>query len=118
MDKIVVNDLSDIEGIKYMLQYINSVIIPFFVKRSVRDDESVVSREKLTILWINKRKKASKIIKNNGKWPKDESVNITVEENENYYRSIPKFVIRCDFNPNRERYFRSEDVIIQNSELF
>ena len=81
VDKIVVNDLSDIEGIKYMLQYINSVIVPFFVKRSVRDDESVVSREKLTILWI-------------------------------------KFVISCDFNPNRERYFRSEDVIIQNSELF
>ena len=77
-----------------------------------------MSREKLTILWINKRKKATKIIKNNGRWPKDESVNITVEENENYYRSIPKFVISCDFNPNRERYFRSEDVIIQNSELF
>ena len=46
-----------------------------------------VSREKLTQLWIDKRKKAIAIIKNNGLWPKIVQVSITPFRNEQYYMS-------------------------------
>ena len=79
------------------LNFINNIVQPFFSRGNSTDDRQLVSRDKLVNLWINKRRKAIKVIKNNGYWPRNNQVEIPLQENEDYYKSLSKYVICDDF---------------------
>ena len=91
-------DKSSIEFLEKQLYFINNTIRNFFTLkcRINVNDCQVVSRDKLTNLWINSRKKAIAIIKNNGNWPVHNNVPITVNQNENYYKSSNKYIAESD----------------------
>ena len=57
-----------------------NTIMPFFSsKRRGNDNRNEVSKEKLTRLWLQRRKKAISVIRNNGFWPNIENADISVQ---------------------------------------
>ena len=65
-----------------------------------------VSMEKLTGLWLNKRKKVISIIKNNGNLPNFEQFSISAETQEQCSSPLNKYVPKDSFiNKNEEQYF-------------
>ena len=70
-DLEVVDENYPIMFVKAQLDFITKILRPYFsVKHSntLINNEDIVSRERLTNLWLNKRKKAIQIIKDGGKW--------------------------------------------------
>ena len=62
--------------------------------------------EKLTGLWLNKRKKVINIIKNNGNLPNFEQFSISAETQEQCSSPLNKYVPKDSFiNKNEEQYF-------------
>ena len=92
-DNYCINDAADrIEYISKQLKYINNTIIPFFSsKRRGNDNRNEVSKEKLTCLWLPRRKKAISVIRNNGFWPNIENADISVQRTEDYCAQSSKF---------------------------
>ena len=56
-------------------------------------------------MWLNRRKKAIAVIRNNGCWPATVIARSTVSQNENYFKSSLKCTIRGEFMPSGNRYF-------------
>ena len=85
---------SSIEFLERQLYFITKTIRSYFSinQNTNSNNEQSVSREKLTDLWLNKRKKVINIIKNNGKLPKVEQFSISVKTQEQYYSSLDKYV--------------------------
>ena len=103
---------SSIEVLERQLYFITKTIRSYFSinQNTNSNNEQSVSREKFTDLWLNRRKKAINIIKNNGKLPKVEQLSISVETQEQCYSSLNKYVPKYSFNnPNKERYFSHEN---------
>ena len=71
-----------LQFIKNQLNFINNVLLPFFSQRQVISERRETSRDKLIDLWINKRRKAIQVIKNNGYWPQQNRIEIPMEETE------------------------------------
>ena len=92
-DYYCINKAADrIDYISKQLKYINNRIIPFFSsKRRGNDNRNEVSKEKLTRLWLQRRKKAISVIRNNGFWPNIENAEISLQRIENYYAESNKF---------------------------
>ena len=92
--------------IKNQLEFIRKTIGPFFIiKNAATNDSNKVSKEKLVDLWLNRRKKAIAVIRNNGCWPATVIARSTVSQSENYFKSSPKCAIRSEFIPSENRYF-------------
>ena len=92
--------------INNQLEFIRKTICPFFsIKNAATNDSNKVSKEKLVDLWLNRRKKAIAVIRNNGCWPATVIARSTVSQNENYFKSSPKCAIRSEFIPSENRYF-------------
>ena len=103
---------SSIEFLERQLYFITKTSRSYFSinQNTNSNNEQIVSREKFTDLWLNRRKKAINIIKNNGKLPKVEQLSISVETQEQCYSSLNKYVPKYSFNnPNKERYFSHEN---------
>ena len=85
---------SSIEFLERQLYFITKTSRSYFSinQNTNSNNEQSVSREKLTDLWLNKRKKAINIIKNNGKLPKVEQFSISVKTQEQYYSSLDQYV--------------------------
>ena len=95
-----------LDYIKNQLEFIKTTISPFFsIKNAAANDSNKVSKEKLVDLWLNRRKKAIAVIRNNGCWPATVTARSTVSQNENYFQSSPKCAIRSDFIPSGNHYF-------------
>ena len=112
---------SSIEFLERQLYFITKTIRSNFSinQNTNSNNEQSVSREKLTDLWLNKRKKAINIIKNNSKLPKVEQFSISVETQEHYHSSLNKYVPKDLFNnPNKEQYFSQEKSVVQIESLF
>ena len=112
---------SSIEFLERQLYFITKTIRSYFSinQNTNSNNEQSVSREKLTDLWLNKRKKAINIIKNNSKLPKVEQFSISVETQEHYHSSLNKYVPKDLFNnPNKEQYFSQEKSVVQIESLF
>lgn len=93
-DLEVVDENYPIMFVKAQLDFITKILRPYFsVKHSntLINNEDIVSRERLTNLWLNKRKKAIQIIKDGGKWVLPKTANINREQNEEYYNSLDKY---------------------------
>ena len=119
LDKQLVNIDNDLlNTIRVSINYVNGTIIPFFKKKEFNEHDEIVSKEKLTELWINKRKKAINIIKNDGKWPIPINVEVSVEANENYYSSLAKYVKSSEINDIDGRYFIKNDDYLNDIPLF
>ena len=68
------------EYISKQLKYINNTIIPFFSsKRKGNDNRNEGSKEKLTHLWLQRRKKAISVIRNNGFWSNFKNAEISMQ---------------------------------------
>ena len=100
-----------LEYIRKQSNYIHTTIIPFFATKSHDNTNNVVTKDKLTQLWFNKRKKAIAIIKNNGEWPKNVNVSITTNRNKLYFDSSIKYTSENNFTPEENRYFDLEAVM-------
>ena len=112
---------SSIEFLERQLYFITKTIRSYFsINQNTKSNkEQSVSIEKLTDVWLNKRKKAINIIKNNGNLPKVEQFAISIETQEQYYSSLNKYVPKDSFNnPNEERYFSHENSVVQIEALF
>ena len=113
------NDASLIDKLESQLGFIKNTIQPYFTKKNNegQQNEEIVSKEKLKELWLQKRKKAISIIKNNGILPKNPSVNIPIVRNERYYCDIEKYTVESQFEQNN--YFEvNQNVNIENGLLF
>ena len=100
-----------LEYIRKQSNYIHTTIIPFFATKSHDNTNNVVTKDKLTQLWFNKRKKAIAIIKNNGEWPKNVNVSITTNRSKLYFDSSIKYTSENNFTPEENRYFDREAVM-------
>ena len=110
-----------IEFLERQLYFITKTIRSYFSinQNTSSNNEQSVSIEKLTDLWLNKRKKAINIIKNNSKLPKFEQFSISVKTQEQYYSSLNKFVPKDSFNnPKEKQYFSHENSVVQIESLF
>ena len=78
-----------------------------------------MSRDKLTQLWLSKRKKAIAIIRNNGIWPSKAMVTITTGCNEEYYKSSDKYVLQSSFHYNGDDgYFDKVNCEVTRDDYF
>ena len=102
------NDSTIIQAEK-QLPYVNNVVQPFFKIKSWKPTEEPVSGNKLTELWLNKRKKAIQIIKNDCKWPDKSKVTICQKKTEAFYRDEKLFVVNEDHNPSVATAHRHEE---------
>ena len=102
---IIIDELTRIEKIHHQLTYLNNTVVPYFSLKTTSDTRTLVSKEKLTDLWIHRRNKAIKVINNDGFWCSEIRVNIPVEENKQYYSELNKYVIVDNFEPLAERFF-------------
>ena len=92
--------------INNQLEFIWKTIGPFFsIKNAATNDWNKVSKEKLVDLWLNRRKKAIAVIRNNGCWPATIIACSTVSQKENYFKSSPKCAIRSEFIQSENRCF-------------
>ena len=114
----VVTRVDLLANIASSLKYINETILPYFSKKSGAVNNEIVSRAKLTDLWIHKRKKAIRIIENDCKWPVTIVPEISVVDTENYYKNMPKYVIKEEFVPTNERFFNVRHECVDNIQLF
>ena len=73
---------------------------------------------KLTDLWLNRRKKAIRIIQNDGKWPIPIDADLTVNTNEIYYSRLPKYVKSSELNVQAEKFFVKNDEYLNDIPLF
>ena len=105
------DECSLLEYIWKQLNYLHTTIIPFFATKSHDNTNNVVTKDKLTQLWFNKRKKEIAIIKNNGEWPKNVNVSITTNRNKLYFDSSIKYTSENNFTPEENRYFDREAVM-------
>ena len=108
-DTIIGESLAD--NIKQHLEFINKTLLPYFSTRNTTNAENTdkVHKDKLIDLWINKRKKAIQIIKNNGQLPVNQNANIFIVENENYYNNLNKYANETNFDQRVEiKYFQTE----------
>ena len=96
---------SHLKFIEKQLTYIHKTIIPFFATKSHDNRNNDVTKDKLIQLWLNKRKKAIKIIKNNGEWPRNVNVTITTNTNEEYFESSIKYNVEDNFTAGGEQIF-------------
>ena len=92
------------------LIFIKTTVQSYFSRKSIIPNEQLISKVKLTEYWLNKRKKAITIIKNDGVMPLDYIPEITVNRNETYYCDIQKYVIESEFNDDNERYFNTNNI--------
>ena len=94
------------------MKFINNTIIPFFLsKRRGNDKRNEVSKEKMTSLWLQRRKKAISVIGNNGNWPNIENVLISVQRNEDYYAQSSKCADSNGFEGVVPRFFDREEAL-------
>ena len=72
------------------------------------------------ICGLNKRKKAIAIIKNDGVWPNNINVDISIERNEEFYQPSEKYTISDEFTADENRYFDRSNTIdpVQYSDYF
>ena len=82
------------------LYYITKTIQPFFSKGQGHVSQDPVSRNKLTNLWLHKRKKAIHIIKNDNKWPIKVHVEINQAETEAFYQNEKNFILENEWDEN------------------
>ena len=68
-------------------------------------------------LWLNRRKKAISVIKNDGYWPSRDTFHLTTVQNEQYYESLDKYAKAEDFVINSEDYFDRSNVVVADEEL-
>ena len=112
-------ELNRIEYLEHQLFYIKNTIRPFFsLKRSTNNQDLKIPREKLTQLWLHRRKKAIYVIKNDGYWPSRDTFQLTTIQNEQYYDSLDKYVKAEDFVVNNDDYFDRSSVVVADEELF
>ena len=75
--------------------------------------------ERLTDLWLNKRKKAIQIIKNDGKWIVPVNAIIDRERNEEYYNSLDKYTLSSQVNEsNYVHHFDRSNVNVESDTHF
>ena len=112
-DNYCINKAADrIEYISKQLKYINNRIIPFFSpKRRGNDNRNEVSKEKLTRLWLQRRKKAISVIRNNGFWPNIENAEISLQMIEDYYAESNKFADCNGFEGFAPPFFDREEAL-------
>ena len=111
--------LNGIEYVEHQLFYIKNTIRPFFsLKQSTNNQDVKVPREKLIQLWLNRRKKAISVIKNDGYWPSRDTFHLTTVQNEQYYESLNKYAKAEDFVINSEDYFDRSSIVVADEELF
>ena len=114
-------NVSSIAFLENQLQFINNTIRPYFSinKQINSNNPEKVPKERLTQLWITKRKKAIDIIKNNGYWPSSINAIISIERNEQYYASSNKYIAESSFlRPREERFFAVENLNVQRENFF
>ena len=101
------------------LVFIKKTVQPYFSRKSNVPNDQLISKSKLTEYWLNNRKKAIAIIKNDGVIPCEYSPGIPIDRNEIYYSGIDKYVIESQFNDvNNERYFNTNEVNDEMGLLF
>jgi len=90
---------SSIKFLEKQLHFINNTIRPYFsINKHINSNENQkVPKDRLTQLWIYKRKKAIEIIKNNGYWPSINNVTISIKRNEQYFSSANKYIAESSF---------------------
>ena len=112
-DNYCINNAVDrIEYISKQLKFINNTIIPSFSsKRRGNDNRNEVSKEKLTCLWLQRRKKAISVIRNNGYWPNIEIAEISVQRNEDYYAQSSKCADSNGFEGVAPPFFDREEAL-------
>ena len=93
--------ISIIAQLEKQLGYVTKTIQPFFSTRQGKVSQDPVSRNKLTNLWLHKRKKAIRIIRNDNKWPTKVNVEINQVETETYYRNEKNFILENESEENR-----------------
>ena len=94
------------------MKFINKTIIPFFLsKRRGNDKRNEVSTEKMTSLWLQRRKKAISVIGNNSYWPNIENVLISVQRNEDYYAQSSKCADSNGFEGVVPPFFDREEAL-------
>ena len=93
--------ISIITQLEKQLGYVTKTIQPFFSTRQGKVSQDPVSRNKLTNLWLHKRKKAIRIIRNDNKWPTKVNVEINQVETETYYRNEKNFILENEWEENR-----------------
>ena len=67
---------------------------------SQKDSQDPVSRNRLTNLWLHKRKKAIQIIKNNNRWPTKVHAEINQAETEAFYQNEKNFIWKNEWDEN------------------
>ena len=70
------------------------------------------------ICGLNKRKKAIAIIKNDGVWPNNINVDISIERNEEFYQPSEKYTISDEFTADENRYFLLEQWFNNSARYF
>ena len=100
-------DKTTIELLEKQLYFISKSISYFSINQNTNSNNvHSVSMEKLTGLWLNKRKKVISIIKNNGNLPNFEQFSISAETQEQCSSPLNKYVPKDSFiNKNEEQYF-------------
>ena len=107
--------------INNQLEFIRKTMGPFFsIKNAATNDSKKVSKEKLVDLWLNRRKKAIAVIRNNGCWPATVIARSTVSQNKNYFKSSLKCAIRSELIPLENHYFDRDLArsLVNQSNLF
>ena len=89
-----------IAQLEKQLYYVTKTIQPFFSKGQGHVSQDPVSRNKLTNLWLHKRKKAIQIIKNDNKWPIKVHVEINQAETEAFYQNEKNFILENEWDEN------------------
>ena len=110
------NDSTIIQVGKRLSYVINEQ--PFFTIKSWKPTEEPVSGNKLTELWLKKRKKAIQIIKNGCKWPDKSKVAICQKKTEAFYRDEKLFVLDEDHDPSVAPAHRQEEDDNETVHLF
>ena len=121
-EHIVINKEYPIMFVKTQLDLITKTLRPYFSVKHLNNcgnNDETVSRERLTDLWINKRKKAIQIIKDDGKWTVPVNAHIERERNEEYYNSLDKYTLSSEINDTDYiRYFNRSNVNVEADTYF
>ena len=87
-EKILAGAVNNTELLRRRLFYIKRTVQPYFSLKkntSSRDMDKTVPKEKLIELWSSRKKRAIKIIKNEGKWPNKVEPVVDKQKTEEYY---------------------------------